>query len=376
MLETHGEVCRLGYLRIIASIAKGNGSASELSSDFMASILEDAVKKSETVSNHSPRPDVIGLIRSRVSARNYVTLARGLKILDIYGRRLDVNGLIYTSLRSSSKFDAFLRGETALSHRDLITLNQVEKFFFLYVIVTQDYLVMPGLIKWLCSQSSLTRMDGMNYIMEELYPQALKILSMTASKKRRAEIMAKLEEAMRYREQRLKFASKTEWIRSSLYAKYRHIAPPRLEWLVDLDILERRGRGRYVVTELLKNYRDVFTRTLSHSPMSMVHQFFTNIAPLYASYAGKPSRQTIIAELLNSFQILSNQERSPVKMQLLEIVTSFRLLENNYLSTPRNVHEAINSLAVVYPDRIFISPGMDEELYITRIDISLKEVNA
>ncbi len=376
MLETHGEVCRLGYLRIIASIAKGNGSASELSSDFMASILEDAVKKSETVSNHSPRPDVIGLIRSRVSARNYVTLARGLKILDIYGRRLDVNGLIYTSLRSSSKFDAFLRGETALSHRDLITLNQVEKFFFLYVIVTQDYLVMPGLIKWLCSQSSLTRMDGMNYIMEELYPQALKILSMTASKKRRAEIMAKLEEAMRYREQRLKFASKTEWIRSSLYAKYRHIAPPRLEWLVDLDILERRGRGRYVVTELLKNYSNVFTRTLSHSPMSMVHQFFTNIAPLYASYAGKPSRQTIIAELLNSFQILSNQERSPVKMQLLEIVTSFRLLENNYLSTPRNVHEAINSLAVVYPDRIFISPGMDEELYITRIDISLKEVNA
>jgi|GEM_PF-344895 hypothetical protein len=375
MLETHGEVCRLGYLRLIASIAKGNGTTSELSPDFMASILEDAVKKSEMVSNHSPRPDVIGLIRSRVTARNYITLARGLKILDIYGRGLDVNGLIYTSLRSSSKFDAFLRGETSLTHRDLIMLNQVEKFFFLYVVATQDYLVMPGLIKWLCSQSTFTRMEGMNYIMEELYPQALKILSMTANKKRRAEIMAKLEEATRYREQRLKYASKTEWIRSSLYAKYRHVAPPRLEWLVDLDILERQGRGRYVVTDLLKNYKDLFTRTLSYSPTSIAHQLFTNIAPLYASYAGKPNRQTIIAELLNSFHTLSNQERRPVKMQLLEIVTSFRLLENNHLSTPKNVHEAINSLAVVYPDRIFISPGIDEELYITRIDLDLKEIN-
>lgn len=375
ILETHGEVCRLGYLRLIASIAKGNGKSSEISPDFIASILEDAVKKSEAAANHSPRPNVIGLIKSMVTARNYVTLARGLKILDLYGRGLDVNGVIYTSLRSASKFDAFLRGETMLTHRDLITLNQVEKFFFLYVVATHDYLVMPGLIKWLCGQSSLTRMDGMNYVMEELYPQALKILSMTASKKRRAELMAKLEEALKYRERRLKYTSKTEWIRSSLYAKYRHIAPPRLEWLVDLDILERQGRGRYAVTELLKNYRDIFTRTLSHSPVSLVHQLFTNIAPLYASYAGKPSRQTVIAELLNSYQILSNNERRPVKMQLLEIVTSFRLLENNHLSTPRAVHEAINSIAVVYPDRIFISPGMDEELYVTRIDISLKELN-
>jgi len=375
MLETHGEVCRLGYLRLIASIAKGNGSTQELSPDFIASILEDAVKKSESVANHSPRPNVIGLIRSRVTSRNYVTLARGLKILDIYGRGLDFNGMIYTSLRSSSKFDAFLRGETVLSHRDLITLNQVEKFFFLYAIVTQDYLIMPGLIKWLSGQSSLTRMDGMNYLMEELYPQALKLLSMTANKKKRAELMAKLEEAMHYREQRLKYTSKTEWIRSSLYAKYRHVAPPRLEWLVDLDMLEREGRGRYAVAELLKNYRDLFSRTLSHSSSGLVNQLFTNIAPLYASYAGKPSRQTIIAELLNSFKILSSQERRPVKMQLLEIVTSFRLLENNQLSTPKAVHEAINSLAVVYPDRIFISPGMDEELYITRIDISLKEIS-
>ncbi|MEM3489109.1 MAG: hypothetical protein QXO75_05575 [Nitrososphaerota archaeon] len=375
MLETHGEVCRLGYLRLIASIAKSNGTSTEISSDFIASILEDAVKKSESIANHSPRPNVIGLIKSRVTARNYVTLARGLKILDPYGRGLDINGLIYTSLRSASKFDAFLRGETVLSHRDLITLNQVEKFFFLYVVTVHDYLIMPGLIRWLCNQSSLTRMEGMNYLMEELYPQALKVLSMAASKKRRAELMAKLDEAMSYREKRLKYSSKTEWIRSSLYAKYRHIAPPRLEWLVDLDLLERQGRGRYEVSELLKNYREIITRALSHSPMNLVHQLFTNIAPLYASYAGKPSRQIVITELLNSYHVLSNQERRPVKLQLLEVVTSFRLLENNYLSTPRAVHEAINSLAVVYPDKIFISPGMHEELYVTRIDISQKELN-
>ena len=373
IIETHGEVCRLGYLRVIASIAREDGP---LSPDFIASVLAEAVGKTDSHTLTRREDGLIGMISSRVSARNYVTLAHGFGFLDKKTQRLGINGLIYNALRSSSKFDAFLKGETILSHRDLLTLNQVEKFLFLMTIIKHDYLIVPSLIKWLSENMEITRMDGMNYIMEEIYPNALKLLIMTMGKNRRADLVSKMEEALKFREKRSTYTSKVEWIKSSLYAKYRHIAPPRLEWLVDTGLLERSKRGRYVVSELLRRNREVFIRTLSHSPQAVVEQLFANVAPLYIPFGGRATKAMIVEELIKSFQILSRFSQGSVRMDLLELTTCFRLLENNQLTTPRTVHESLNNLAVVFPEKIFISPGEDEKLEITRIDLGLEDLRA
>lgn len=373
IIETHGEVCRLGYLRLIASIAR---QEAPLTSDFIASVLADAVGKADVQTLRRREVGLIGMISSRVAARNYVTLAYGFGFLDRRTQRLGMNGFIYNALRSSSKFDAFLKGEADLSHRDLLTLNNVEKFLFLLTMIKHDYLMIPSLIKWVSEKVEISRMEGMNYVMEEVYPNALKLLIMTTGKNRRAELAAKFEEALKFGEKRRTFASKADWIKSSLYAKYRHIAPPRLEWLVDTGLLERSGRGRYVVSELLRRNSDTFARALSHSPQAIVEQLFANIAPLYTPYGGKATKTGVVEELIRSFQTLSGSSKRPVGMDLLELATCFRLLENNQLTTPKMVHDSLNNLMVVFPEKVFIAPGEGEKLEITRIDLGIEDLRA
>jgi len=64
----------------------------------------------------------------------------------------------------------------------------------------------------------------------------------------------------------------------------------------------------------------------------------------------------------------------PVKIRLLELAVSIRLLENNQVATPSQIRETINKLSVLYPDKIYLVPGPDDNLYLSRINLSPKEL--
>ncbi len=372
ILETHGEVCRLGYLRLIVGAAKTESHGREVSPGFIAAVLEESLKKLEE--GHQVGQDVIGLIRSPVAARNYVSFAAELGLINRQTQRLGENGIIYAFTRSISPIDAYLKGETKLTLLDLISLKPVDKVFFTWLLLTQDYLILPGIIRWALEHETFARIDAMNYVMEELYPQALASLLTAAGKRARGEILSKIEMAKRFREERLKYATKALWIRSSLYAKYRHVVPPRLEWLVDLGILNRYRRGRYTVSDQILSHKEVVAKALTYPPSRLRENIFTMLAPLFIPYTGRPSREALNRELVQTFNTMSAWLGGPVKVSLLEMAVCMRLLENNQIATPTMVRDTINKLSILYPDKIFLTPGPDENLYLTKISLGPKEI--
>ncbi|MEM0445603.1 MAG: hypothetical protein QXO86_04730 [Nitrososphaerota archaeon] len=366
ILETHGEVCRLGYLRLIIAAAKTGSAEEQITQSYISTILEESLKTLDE-SQYSGL-DVVGLIRTPVAARNYVSLAADLNLVNKHSRGLGENGIVYAFSRSISPIEAYLRGETKLSLLDIITLKPVEKIFFTWILLTQDYLIFPGIIKWLLQRDNFTRLEAMNYVMEELYPQALSIMLTAAGKKARSEIISKMELAKKYREERLKYATKALWIRSSLYAKYRHVVPPRLEWLADLGFINRVRRGRYTVSDQILSHKETILKALSQPPSKLRENIFTMFAPLFIPYTGRPSKEAINRELIQTFNIISRWVRGPVKLSLLETAVCIRLLENNHTATPSMVRDTINELSILYPDKIFLTPGPDENLYLTKLN--------
>jgi hypothetical protein len=372
MIESHGEVCRLGYLRLIVAAAKSESARDQASQSFLASILEESVKKLKEPP--ASQVDAVGLIRSTVAARNYVSLAADLNLLSKKSPTLGENGIVYAFTRSIAHSEAFLRGEAELSLLDVITLKPVERLFFFWLLVVNDYLVLPSIIRWVLETESFSRLEAMNYVMEDLYPQALQSILAAAGKRAQSELLPKLEAAQRYREERLKYSRKAEWIRSSLYAKYRHIVPPRLEWLVDLGLLRRVKRGRYDVSDQVLGHKALFLKTLSYPPSKITEQIFSTLAPVMIQYAGKASREALNKELINTFNAISTYLGGPVKIRLLELAVCIRLLENNQVATPSQIRETINKLSVLYPDKIYLVPGPDDNLYLSRINLSPKEL--
>jgi len=372
MLETHGEVCRLGYLRLIVGAAKSGARGEPISPGFITAILEGSVKKLDQ--GALAQPNTVGLIRSSVAARNYVSFAIDVGLLDRHSRGLGENGIIYAFTRSISPFEAFLRGDARLTLLDTITLRPVDRIYFTWLLLTHDYLILPGIIKWALEVESFARLDAMNYVMEDLYPQALAALLAASGRREQRSIQSKIEAARRFREERMKYKAKAHWIRSSLYAKYRHVVPPRLEWLVDLGLLNRVGRGRYIVSEHVLSRREDLLRAVSYPPSKLRDGVFANIAPLMMPYTSRPSREAINRELVQTFNVISSWLSGPVKVSTLELAVAIRLLENNQITTPSMVRDAINQLSILYPDKLFLTLGPDESLYLTRINLGPREI--
>ncbi|MCS7095311.1 MAG: hypothetical protein NZ988_05865 [Thaumarchaeota archaeon] len=367
LVETHGEVCRLGYLRLVASIVSTLESSTSL--EYVAAVLLNITTNAQFSSPAEAK--TTGVIRNPFTARNYVTLA---KELGFVGPKAGIGpvGKLFVSMRSSAKFVALVKGDTKLAHRDLIVLNPFERFFMLYVIFTKDHLALKRLVQFITEREEFSRNEGMNYLMEEVYPEALRIAVSSAGKRKRAEYAQKLEEAMRFKEIRQGFSRKSEWIRSSLYAKYRHIAPPRIEWLVDLGLIEKVGRGKYATTSFFRSNVEAFKKTVEFPPSSGVDVLFSGVAPIYVRYVKSPTKQVVLQELSRSFKSLSGGGKEPVEMKVLEVATALALLENNYLMTPKELHNFINGLTLIYSDKVYVTPGEDG-LYVTKFAIADSE---
>ncbi|MCS7117400.1 MAG: hypothetical protein NZ957_01255 [Thaumarchaeota archaeon] len=365
LVETHGEVCRLGYLRVVAAVVASLDASASL--EYVAAVLHNIAKNAPFSSSAEAKST--GVIRNPITARNYVTLAKELGFVGSRAGVLGPVGNLFISMRSSAKFVALVKGDTKLAHRDLIALNPFERFFMLYVIYTKDHLALKRLIQFVTEREEFSRNDCMNYLMEEVYPEALRLAASSVGKRKRAEYVQKLEEAMRFREIRLGFSKKSEWIRSSLYAKYRHIAPPRIEWLVDLGLIEKVGRGRYATTAFLKSNAEAFKKVMEFPPSSGVDVLFSSVAPIYMKYVKSPAKQVVLQELSRSFKSLSGGGREPVEMRSLEVAAALALLENNYLMTPKELHNFINGLTLIYSDKVYVMPGEDG-LYVTKFAIA------
>ncbi|MEM3819946.1 MAG: hypothetical protein QXF08_05840, partial [Nitrososphaerota archaeon] len=204
IFETHGDTCRLGYLRLIPCIMEDDEPRSF---DFISSILYDMVKNVggvEAVSRNT-----IGLITRAVNSRNYVTLAAEMNIIDRKTQKLGHFGKIYLILNSSNLVREFIEGRYLPSMRELITLNDAEKLYFLWVLVSTDYPFIELIISWIVEKEKFTRQEAMTYIMEEAYPASLRKIVTTLPESKRKSIELEASEAEKFREKRLSIKDKT-----------------------------------------------------------------------------------------------------------------------------------------------------------------------
>jgi hypothetical protein len=235
-----------------------------------------------------------------------------------------------------------------------------------------DYYMMTGLIKWVLTHRSFNRNDAMEYLMETVYPEALKQALKSAAGKRKDALVRRLEMAERFVENRKKYISKSEWVRSRHYAIYRHTLPPRLEWLVDIGLLNRVGRGKYTVSSTaLRLYRDLMF--ISDGPKDKAEEFiFTYLTkPLLGTR--QPDRTQMIESLLENYNIVQARFQS-VNLEMLKRLTCFRLLEEGYTASPFQLDRAFHNLAIMFPDKVFVKPGKNGGTEITRLEFSPYEI--
>jgi len=369
ILESHGDACRLGYLRLIACLLE---DGSQRSFDFLASVLYDMLRNLEFYEPLTQKPT--GLITRYVNARNYVTLAAEMGFIDRASQTIGEFGKIYLCLDSADKFRGFVEGRSIPSLNDIITLNDAEKFFFLWVLLNRDYPMIQHVLRWIIEKRSFTRQEAMNQIMEEFYPISLRKVLSTLNGRRREQIMREIEEAEGFRKRRLQMGDKISWIKSSQYAKYRHIAPPRLEWLVDCGILKRIGRGKYEIRENYLKSRTEILKLISLKPAKLDNHFFNEFVKLFSKSFSTANRYEILKTMIEVYERLRTLFGDEVNLSTLEYLTILVLMERGKFADLKMIHGSFNSLALKFPDKIYVIPGRKKNMNIAYINVEEIEV--
>ncbi|MCS7135587.1 MAG: hypothetical protein RMJ14_02390 [Nitrososphaerota archaeon] len=364
ILETHGDVCRLGYMRLIACLAEED---TPKSFDFLSSILYDFVR------NIGP-PQLpikpIGIITRPVNARNYVSVAAEMNVLDKKTQTLGEIGRLYIRLDSAKKF---LNESKQITHEELLTLNPVEKVLLFAALISADFPFLLNVMIWTLEHEEFTRMEAMNYMMEELYPSALRSIITKVDAKKRSLIEREIAEAEKFKTKRLGLENKSEWIKSSQYAKYRHAAPPRLEWLVDLGILKRAGRGKYSVDETFVKCKEIFEDYLKISTKKLEEEIIKDVAPLMVPGLTKASRLDMANMIIEAYRRFASGGNA-VNLSMLERLCVFLLLERKLFSTPSMVHDVFNNLAIRFPDKMFVQRGKTGSVEVAMMNISPSDI--
>lgn len=369
IFETHGDTCRLGYLRLIACLLEDEESRSF---DFLASVLFDMVKNAEDYELLGFKP--IGLITRPVNARNYVTLAAEAGIIDRKTQRLGEFGRTYLTMRSSEPFREFVEGKSLLSIKELITLSDAERLFFFWMVMVVDYPFLQPIVVWAVEKERFTRQDAMNYIMEEVYPKVLKKILPALSQRRREQVEREIAEAEKFREKREAIGSKTDWIKSSQYAKYRHIAPPRLEWLVDVGVLRRDGRGKYAVEEPLIQNAERVIKIMKMSIHRLEEYIFDDFPQLLYKSLRQAGRYEVSKAIVEAYERIGGPGKGPISLSYLEKVAALLLLEKDMFASLKTVHDVFNSLALRFPDKIYVAPGSGRTVDVARMDLTEAEI--
>jgi len=365
--EAHGDACRLGYLRVISVLSHDSESTSF---DYLASLL---LEVSRRVRKPEGGGHLTGLINGQVNARNYVTLASETGVLDRKTQTLGKFGHTYNALSSAAPYHEAVTGKADLDCETLVGLKPVEKVFFLHALLLHDYPFLSEMILWAISKGHFTRGEAMEHVMEAIYPEALLRSLPLVEPRRRPMIMKEAEEARELRQRRLSFSSKADWIRGRQYAKYRHMVPPRLEWLVDLGILLREGRGKFSVASRLVEASRTLEGSLRQPFKRVEEEFFASFVPLMVE-ARPAAKEEVEQELVDAYNRYVTERNGRLQLDVLDLVTCYSLMEKGKLASPTVVHRAFNNIAIRYPDKVFVAPGPRGTVEIARIELSAAEL--
>ena len=243
--DIKGDMCRLGYLKILTQISKekkryrinlhtklfyeyvtkdDSGKGKEAKIYFEKELQDDDRKLSDT-----------GLIRSLKTARSYLEFSHRLKIFNQKKEVFDENGQLYDKLL----------GPLDENEDMTLILQPSDKIFFLKILFDLDREILRKFMKWAVKecQNPVTRHKTMNHLMEEIYiPTAKEAPKNIKDLRKRQKLRLNLKKWEKYPDTREKYyrdKNPEKWNLHEGYAFYRHNGNPRLEWLVDLGFFEK-----------------------------------------------------------------------------------------------------------------------------------------
>jgi hypothetical protein len=278
-------------------------------------------------------------------------VAQKLQIIDQRTRKPGLFGKIYLSLDSSEPFQQFVKGERELSLEDLLKLSLAEKVFFMWMIFSEDFPFTPSVLKFALQRGSFRRVEAMNTIMEEIYPIVLNEVPEEIKER----INQRIVEAQSWKEKRLT-TKKSEWIKTREYNLYYHTVVPRVEFLTDLGLIQKIGRGRYKVREdVLPNSNIILRMCDEKNRKKMEEEIFNKMPRVVgeASALRKASESEIREEILRAHSRL--KEFGNPRLDLLLRLTALLLLEKGRHATISEIRATFEKLSILFYDKIFIT---------------------
>ena len=239
--DIKGDMCRLGYLKILTQISKEKkryriNLHTKLFYEYVTK--DDSVEGKETkiyfekeLQDDDRKLSDTGLIRSLKTARSYLEFSHRLKIFNQKKEVFDENGQLY---------DKLLVGSLDENEDMTLILQPSDKIFFLKILFDLDREILRKFMKWAVKecQNPVTRHNTMNHLMEEIYiPTAKEAPKNIKDLRKRQKLRLNLKKWEKYPDTREK--NPEGWNLHEGYAFYRHNRNPRLEWLVDLGFFEK-----------------------------------------------------------------------------------------------------------------------------------------
>lgn len=327
--EVHGDTCRLGYLKLLSCLGDDFQPYSmEYFSSRLFSLTKDHYKHWKF-----PRElSATGLITDKQGltiCRNYVKFAYDFGVLNRRNQTLGPFGRIFSKTQTAKSTLEYIRNQ-AVRFENILVLNEFERILFLKHLLEADGLAISHILKWLRQlaeegQEMISRRISMNHFMEEIYPDMMQILSSSSSDySKKIRLREAAERAKSFRKERLKLEKEGKWGMSDLYAKYRHIAPPRFEWLIDLRLLEKKTRGNYRITPLAGKVYDTISKITFNS---FGDEAFYQLGKMYLGFSNEASWDDIKALLVDCYMRFEKAGHLAVDRTLFENFVAFEALE-------------------------------------------------
>ena len=320
--DIKGDMCRLGYLKILTQISKekkryrinlhtklfyeyvtkdDSGKGKEAKIYFEKELQDNDRKLSDT-----------GLIRSLKTAKSYLEFSHRLKIFNEKKEVFDENGQLY---------DKLLAGSLDENEDMTLILQPSDKIFFLKILFDLDREILRKFMKWAVKecQNPVTRHNTMNHLMEEIYiPTAKEAPKNIKDLRKRQKLRLNLKKWEKYPAARKK--NPEGWNLHEGYGFYRHNGNPRLEWLVDLGFFEK-------IETSFKASKDAnaISNVFEQESNNILHE----LGKVFYEDARSATNDEIKQQLLDSYKKFSNAGYTVVKKSILSSLVCLEFFRKN-----------------------------------------------
>jgi hypothetical protein len=363
-IETHGEVYRLGYLKLALAAEEALGGRPR-SRNFKAAVaraMMGFLRWLPAGCEGGSRNGVISARSSFQTVRSYVILAE--QVLTPTLKRALKSLSAYSSL--AEEFLRFNNGlRPTMTHMKILNLTAAERILYTYALSTSDPLFVE-VVRWVAGRGEFKRTEYFHEALSRIVPEAAARYAEPEMGERIAEKARRFLEE--YRSLCPDGRTSVAWIRSRAYNFCRHVLSPRVEWLVDLGLLAkklgRRRRKAYEPTSKLRYCADAILKLASGDAAGyadsigrIAHAFSRNCTPLTTSFLLLSSHQDYASVLSEAYNALSENGLEMVAEADLILAAAAKLADAGLRVSVKDVKGLEDALKIMYmANQAYVKP--------------------